>query len=382
MIKHFKNYYLFYIVLVVIVMLSGGFSVLKAIYQESEQLTSVQEIQEPLSQDESVLGQVEAEPEAEPEPQPKADPPVVVEVDLELEPEPETYYTMLKDVGEPYLYRFGLGPADFRSIKEAGIDIIESNFDICASPSDVLMFLEGAKDAGLKVIMPAGAGEAEWGYPCDEVFSNTLKPEWQKETVQTWVKKWAWHPAIYAWDISNEDGQNFPNAQLYEDDWVERGFSVSIAQLQQAYRDVKEADPVRPIMIRMNGWYFYDYDSNFFRAGNVFGPNVADIVMVNAYSNVDEYFSDLVTIVASRTHDSVRVINPNAEIIVAIGAWEEPPMWFEPTLGQFKNDIEQAKKTDDLLGIAVFKYGAEEGEWLMPKDAPELWNAIKSGSLR
>ncbi len=286
------------------------------------------------------------------------------------------YLLMIKDVGEPYLDRFGLAPADFNRIKQAGFDIIEGNFDICARGSDVLSFLESAKDAGLKVIMPAGAGEAEWGYPCDDNYSADQKPEWQKDKVQSWVKKWAYHPAIYAWDISNEDGQNFPNAERYDDDWAAHDQAITLGQLQTAYKDVKAADPSRPVMVRMNGWYFYDYDSDFFRTGNAFGPGVADIVMVNAYSNVDEYYSDLVQTVATRAHNAVRAINPRAQMIVALGAWTEPPLWFKPNVAKLTNDASAAKKTGNLLAIAIFKYGAEGTEWYMPASAPELWDKL------
>jgi hypothetical protein len=290
-------------------------------------------------------------------------------------------YFILKDVGEPYLNRFGLGPADFNKIKEAGFNMVAMNFDICANSSDVIIFLDAAKDAGLKVIMTAGAGEAEWGYPCDEQFDANLKPQWEKEKVQAWVRKWAYHSAIYAWDISNEDGQNFPNAIRVGDNWAEEGFAVSTSQLQEAYKDVKEADPTRPIIVRMNGWFFYDNETNFFREGNAFGSDVADIVMINAYSNVDEYFPNFVEVVSTRARNAIKAFNPNAKIIISLGAWQEPPIWVKPTLSQFNNDFIQAKKTKDLLGIAVFKYGAEQSdEWWIPRDAPELWSVMSGYS--
>ncbi len=283
---------------------------------------------------------------------------------------------MLKDVGEPNLDRFGLAPADFNRMKASGATIIEGNFDICANPSDVLVFLEGAEDAGLRVVLPAGAGEAEWGYDCDGTHTSTQKPEWQKAVVQAWVKKWSYHPALYAWDTSNEDGQNFPNAQRVGDDWAKQGYAVSLPQLQQAYTDVKEADPKHPVMVRMNGWFFYDYDSNFFRTGNAFGAGVADIVMVNAYSNVENYFPDLVTTVASRAQTAVNAVTPNARIIVSLGAWAESPLWYLPSMQHFLADIEHAKKTKNLRAIAIFKYGAEGSEWFMPKDAKAIWEKL------
>lgn len=392
---HIKNYYLFYIVIILLALFFSRTFIFPKIFQQPSasiptevQKSSASGILENQDSSEDYLKNTNDNsqdlPKSELKPidnqQPKE--PAKTEPE-EVKPETVAKYVALKDVGEPYLDRFGLSPADFNRIKEAGIDIIEPNFDICATPSDVVLFLDGAKDAGLKVIMTAGAGEAEWGYPCNEIFGDILKPQWQKDEVQAWVKEWAYHPAIYAWDISNEDGQNFPNAERVGDNWAQEGYAVSVAQLQQAYKDVKAADPTRPIMIRMNGWYFYDYDSNFFRTGNAFGPNVADIVMVNAYSNVDEYYSNLVATVASRAHDAIRSINPSAKIIVALGAWQEPPMWVKPSLMQFSNDVVQAQKTKDLLGIAVFKYGAEESEeWWMPRDALELWNFIKTGVLK
>lgn len=292
------------------------------------------------------------------------------------------YYLILKDVGEPYLERFGLSPADFNNIKAAGFDIISGNFDICATPSDVLLFLQGAHTLGFKVIMTAGAGEAEWGYPCDENFDSTLKPVWQKELVQAWVKRWAYHPAIYAWDISNEDGQNFPNAGGVNENWATEGYALTTKQLQTAYRDVKEADPTRPVMIRMNGWFFYDHDSNFFRAGNAFGSGIADIVMINAYSNIGDYLNDFVGTVSARANNSITAIEPGAKIIISLGTWEEPPLWFTPSLVNLKNDVSQVNKIDNLLGVAVFKYGAEESDWWMPRDALSIWNEFKDGILK
>src|SRR3972149_1709052 len=88
---------------------------------------------------------------------------------------------ILKDVGEAYLDHFGLAETDFELIKNAGFNTIEGNFDICASDEDVLFFLDSAQKYNLKVIMPAGAGEAEWGYECDIAPLPEQKPAWQKQ---------------------------------------------------------------------------------------------------------------------------------------------------------------------------------------------------------
>ena len=289
-------------------------------------------------------------------------------------------FIMFKDVGEPFLDHFGLNPSDFQRMKNAGAEVIQGNFDICASSEDVKYFLDEAKKAGLKTILPAGSGEAEWGYPCDGDFGKDLKPQWQKTRVVAWVNKWKNHPALYAWDISNEAGQNFPNVDRESTSW-EKDFALTLPQLQQAYKDVKSADTHHPLMIRMNGWYFYDYESNFFRPGNPFGPNVADIVMINAYSNVDEYFSDFVSTVMSRATKDILSISPKTQFIVSLGAWEEPPLWKFPSIAEFSNDLNSAIKTKNLIGVGIFKYGAVGQEWFLPEHG-SIWNFISNLKIK
>ncbi|RJR13395.1 hypothetical protein C4585_02140 [Candidatus Parcubacteria bacterium] len=289
---------------------------------------------------------------------------------------------VLKDVGEAYMVRFGLTQEDFTNIKSAGFDIIEGNFDSCAKDDDVRFFLDGAYAAGLKVIMNAGAGEAEWGYPCDAEPTKDMVPTWQRAAVQAWVEKWKSHPALYAWDTSNEDGGTFPFGVGGTDPdpaW-ETKYALSVAQLSQAYKDVKSWDPAHPVMIRMNGWYFYDNADNFFRAGNAFGKDVADIVMINAYANVDEYFEDFVSTVLIRAGRAIGAVDFDTKLLPALGVWEEPPIWVTPTIHQLINDYNQAAKAENLVGIAFFKYGAAESEWHLPsaaRGAPELWTKLR-----
>ena len=290
---------------------------------------------------------------------------------------------ILKDVGEPFYYHLGLTEVDFREIRNAGFDVIEGNFDICADDVDVRFFLDNAIAAGLKVILNAGAGEAEWGYTCDGDFIPGQKPVWQKEKVKAWVEKWKNHDALYAWDTSNEDGGTFPfgTGGVQPDPNWETKYALSVGELQQAYSDVKSFDPSHPVLIRMNGWYFYDYADNFFRSGNSFGENVADIVMINAYSNTDEYFKDFVSTVLMRAARAIYAIDPGVKLIPALGVWGEPPTWVKPTRDQLVNDHNQALKAEGLLGIAFFKYGAREGDdWFLPdasRGALEIWQTIK-----
>ncbi len=148
---------------------------------------------------------------------------------------------VLKDVGEAYMDHFGLTDTDFEKIKGAKVNIIEGNFDSCATDEDVKYLLDQSQKYNLKVIMPAGSGEAEWGYACDtEKFPVTQGPVWQKEKVVAWVNKWKTHPAIYAWDTSNEAGSVFPNASWNNEknSQVPDALYLTAEQLKQAYKDV------------------------------------------------------------------------------------------------------------------------------------------------
>lgn len=292
--------------------------------------------------------------------------------DVELEQIDTGYFLMLKDVGEPFLEHFGLEESDFKLMSENDVSVIEGNFDICASDEDVLYILDTAETYGMSVVLPAGSGEAEWGYKCDVTPNPNQKPLWSKELVQKWVQKWKDHPALYGWDTSNEAGGNFPNVR---EDW-ENDFALTVDNLERAYSDVKEIDSDHPILIRMNGWYFYDNDSNFFREGNPFGPEIADIVMINTYSNVEDYYDDFVLTVATRATSAINKLDDDIAIILALGAWTEPPLWYKPSTSEFNNDMQSAKDTDGLIGIAVYKYGAKNQEWWMPQDAPNIWSIL------
>lgn len=276
---------------------------------------------------------------------------------------------MLKDVGEAYMDYFGLTEADFKNMSEGGFNLIEGNFDICASDGDVSYFLDMSNKYNMKVILPAGAGEAEWSYECDqEPYPADQRPVWDASSVERFVNKWKNHPALYGWDSSNEAGSTLPN--------VESGYYLNTEQLQTAYEDIKSWDPVHPVMIRMNGWFFYDYNSDFFKTGNPYGTNIADIVMINSYSNVEDYYSDFVSTTVSRAISSITAINSNTQFIVSLGVWEEPPLWYLPSVSQLETDLGQLAKFD-VLGVAYFKYGATGSEWYLPQSATAIWNRIR-----
>jgi len=287
---------------------------------------------------------------------------------------------MMKDVGEPFLDYFGLTEKDFGIIADAGVNLIESPIDICASDEDVQYLLDQSLTHHLRVILPAGAGEAEWGYECDApLYPSNQQPIWQKIAVGGWVNKWKSHPAVYGWDISNEAGLNFPNGG------EEDGFFLTVAQIRQAYADVKSFDPTRPIVIRMMGWDFYEHSQNPFGEQNPYSKNMADIVMINAYSNVEDYYEDFVPLVTERAISSLRTVTPNVKICIALGVWEELPLWHKPALSNLEQDIQSLNKfNQDIYIRAFFKYGAAGGDWYLPspnKGYPEVLSLLSQRTI-
>ncbi len=98
--------------------------------------------------------------------------------------------------------------------------------------------------------------------------------------------------------------------------------------------------------------------------------------MVNAYSNVEDYFDDFVSTVTSRAELSVQAIDPTVKLIVALGAWQEKPLWYLPTSAHLAKEMDEIRHKKELLGIAYFKYGAKGSEWYMPSDATQLFELI------
>lgn len=317
-----------------------------------------------------------------------APPPVALPPPTTPNPTPTTSTTpfkMLKDVGEPFYSKFGLSETDFQKFQTAKIGVIQGNFDICANPDDVDWLLDTAQKYSIKVILNAGSGEAEWGYECDAPVAANQKPVLEKAKVAAWVNKWKNYPALYAWDTSNEAGGNFPNAYRLVDEgkkWEEE-FSVSLTQLREVYSLVKQNDPTHPVMIRMNGWFFFDFEDNFFRSGNPFGTGVADLVMINTYSNVDTRDPLFVSTVWDRAYKSIKKVDPSVKFIAALAAWKGTTIFVQmPTPSILQSETNTVLKIPDMVGVSFFKYGSSTGNgWLLPdarRGSSTLWQTISN----
>jgi len=265
---------------------------------------------------------------------------------------------------------------DLTEIQKLGITIISGEWGIDdASPETILALLDRVATHRLKLIINFSDGAA-WGYQEDGSDSLSKPPRWQGDRAQEYVQRIKHHPAIFGYDISNEGGENLPNGER---------FRLTVPQLQQAARDVRAIDPVRPIILRMHYW---DNEDGDFTAQNPFAAGIADIVMLNLYSNYTENGRDpaLPNIVPASGQlfiDKVKAIDPNVRIWLALAAFRESPQFLAPSAADLARDITAARTLVNVENIGFFGWGPERyptaGKgWYLPHDGPTLLETIRS----
>jgi len=269
---------------------------------------------------------------------------------------------------------------ELQLIKNTGFDVITTSWGIEQDVYKARNFLNNAESVGLKVVMDAGFSYYAWGFTDEDwQLSNAKKPVWQKQLVQNWVSTLKDHPAIYGWDISNEAGENFPKSK--SPDLHDVHYALTLGQISIAKKDVIAVDPTRPIFIRMHPW---DTNLPSFDDTNPFAKNIADIVMLNIYSNfIHEGSSNPELIENSGQYyvDEIKNRDPNVKIWLALASFEELPSFKKPSTEEIGNDIAVSKSLEGVEGIGFYlwsttsKYG-EEGN--LSEIHPDLWNAIKS----
>lgn len=235
---------------------------------------------------------------------------------------PEPKAVIMKGVG------IDIPQEDFFDMKRAGIDILTTEWGMDEDVNEVKLFLDNANAAGLKVVLDGGFSHTAWGFT-DEDFDNLPKgkvPTWQKDRVQDWVGTFKYHPAVFGWDICNEYGENLPsgvNAQ--NSPWPDT--AITLSQLKQARSDVLQIDPDKPILIRTYEW---DLDEPPFGTNRPFEAGIADIVMLNFYSNYLEnnklQWPDVIEDVGAGCVEATKVKDPHVKIWVSIAAFEDAPV--------------------------------------------------------
>lgn len=287
-------------------------------------------------------------------------------------------YTM-KGVG------IDLPQSDFNEMKEAGITILGTEWGMEESVIKARSFLDKAAKAGLKVVMDGGFSYTAWGFSDGDWddLPRGKHPVWQKERVQNWIKALKDHPAIYAWDISNEFGENLPSgAGVSGSDWPKG--RLTIEQLKQARADVLEVDSTRPIHVRMYGWDVGKMQSYY---KDVLSCHVADIISLNLYSNYLDRgkleWPDVIQDAGQYYVDNIQQLSPGTVIWLSVAAFEYPQTFQRPTVAELKRDLRYTTLIDNLDGISYFCWGPvnqwdETCNWYLPVSGAEIWDIIKS----
>lgn len=272
---------------------------------------------------------------------------------------------------------------DFSKMKDAGIDILTTEWGMEVRTEKVESFLDKAHNAGLKVVLDGGFSYQAWGFSNDDFTSlpPDKNPIWQRDKVQQWVTRFKNHPAVYGWDICNEYGENLPSG-VFNNNSSWPANKITISQLRQARADVLEIDPDKPVLIRMNHQAF---EKQFGYIKDNFDKNLADIVMLNLYSN---YLSDgrvqwqtVIKDIAQEDIDSLKAIDPDIKIWISVAAFEEKGLFEKPSSRNLLNDIDEVFKLDAVDALGFFEWGPsmdyKSGKiWHLPVSGNDLWKVM------
>jgi len=273
---------------------------------------------------------------------------------------------------------------DFDDMKKAGIGILATEWGMEEDVDKTIAFLDKAHKAGLKVVMDGGFSARAWGFTDDDWdhLPPGKRPLWQKYRVQQWIKALKDHPAIYAWDICNEFGENLPSgAGMKNSDWPNS--MITIEQIKQAKADVLEADPARPIHARMYGWDVGEMPAH---VSSLLDNRIADIISLNLYSNyLDQGEPQWPTVIADAGAyfvDAIKQKTPDVKVWVSLAAFQYPPMFQRPTVDSLTRDIDNSAAIKNLDGITFFCWGPvsqwdDKCNWYLPATGADLWRTIR-----
>jgi hypothetical protein len=286
-------------------------------------------------------------------------------------------YTM-KGVG------IDLPQSDFEDMRKAGISILGTEWGMEESVEKARAFLDHAEKAGLKVVMDGGFSYTAWGFTNDDWDSlpRGKHPVWQKEKVQKWVRALKDHPAVCAWDISNEFGENLPSgAGIEGSDWPKGRLTTQ--QLMQARADVLAVDPGKPIHVRMYGW---DVDKMQPHIKSLLTGRIADIISLNLYSNYlakgQLEWPDVIQDAGQYYVENIKKLSPGTVVWLSVAAFEYPRIFQRPTLAGLNRDLKYVTLIKGLDGISFFCWGPvnqwdETSDWYLPKTGADIWDVIK-----
>ncbi len=277
-----------------------------------------------------------------------------------------------------------LPQSDFTGMKEAGIDILATEWGMEQDVEKVRKFLDQAQAAGLRVVMDGGFSYTAWGFTGSDWdrLPKGKMPVWQKQRVQEWIKALKDHPAIYAWDISNEFGENLPDGANIPGSGWPKG-RITTEQLKTARADVVAVDPTRPVHARMYGW---DIGKMPDHVKGLLENRIADIISLNLYSNyLYKGKPQWPTVIMDAGADfvgNIKKIAPGTVVWLSIGVFEEAKLFQQPSSAELSRDLANAGQIPDLDGITFFCWGPVNqwdvtNTWYLPRTGTDLWAVIK-----
>lgn len=264
---------------------------------------------------------------------------------------------------------------DLNQIASLGIGVIEGEWGMAeATPTELVKLLDRLQTRNLKFVMNF-ADDAAWADGGD-TGATAHPPTWQIAPVQTYITAIKNHPALYGYDISNEAGENLSGSQK---------ILTTTAQLEAAAHSVRELDTTHPILMRMHYW---DEEDGDFTAKNPFAAGIADIVMLNLYSNysANGKYSDLPTMLADSGQtlvDKIVARDPSVEVWISLASFRDQPLFIRPSAPDLRRDIAGALQLRRVAGISFFGWGPERYPevapgWYLPRDGQDLLEVIRS----
>ncbi len=265
---------------------------------------------------------------------------------------------------------------DLDSLARLGIAVIEGEWGMDeATPAGALQLLDRVAERKMKLIVNF-SDEAGWGYGSEEKTPLDQKPVWQRERVEGYIRLIKHHPAIFGYDISNEAGENLPNGIRYR---------ITETSLKAAVVSVRNMDPTRPIIVRMHYWDKIDGD---FTTANPFTSGIADIVILNLYSNYSEdqktpLIKNMIRDFGKVLVGKIRAVDPKVKIWISLAAFRELPLFIKPTAENLTRDLTEALKINGISGISFFGWGPERYPdeppgWYLPRDGTDLVQVFSS----
>lgn len=232
----------------------------------------------------------------------------------------------------------------------------ENGFDIAVGVSD-RRALDAAHVLGITCIVDLGL---------TKVISDDNE-KWNEylERVKQAVRSLKAHPAVFAWYIVDEpDWQQIPLEKLFE--------------LRKTIRNIDQEKPLFSVLALTGTWEEY---LPYF-----------DIIAIDPYlkkkrggvsedpSKVTEWIRRLRTALHKR--------GLRKPVWVVLGAFEERPLipayespFKKPTPEEFKSMVRNAlrERVDAILVWTLsFRGFPKVEDWSLPKDDPELWNAVRN----